>query len=103
MARRESWRIHLEKEVKVSCKGEICEGTVKNLSERGMFISIGNGSFPKGPELDIILSLNDSTLSIPVRLVRYERADNSNDGIGVELIDPPKQYKEFVDSLLYVV
>ena len=73
-------------------------GTVKNLSEKGMFINT-ELSFPIEQQLEILFFLNKKVLHLPVNIRSLNKSGEIYNGIGVELIDPPQDYIEFVSSL----
>jgi hypothetical protein len=73
-------------------------GTVKNLSEKGMFISTELG-FPLAPQLKILFFLEKGVLHLPVNVRSLNKSSEIYNGIGVELTNPPQDYIEFVSSL----
>ena len=73
-------------------------GTVTNLSEKGMFIST-KVSFPMQPQLKILIPLKDEILRIPALVRSFGKSGNNYNGIGVELLNPSRDYLEFVGSL----
>ena len=73
-------------------------GTVKNLSEKGMFIST-ELSFPIKQQLEILLFLKKMVLHLPVNIRSLNKSGEIYNGIGLELINPPQDYIEFVSSL----
>ncbi len=73
-------------------------GTVTNLSEKGMFIST-KVSFPLEPQLRILMPLNKKFIRLPALIRSFGRSNNRFNGIGVELLGPPGDYLEFVNSL----
>lgn len=103
MARRATWRIPIQLNVRLIMGGKVSTGTVKNLSENGMFISADETDFDKDSECFISIPVDNETLNVPGKLVRIIRENNSHGGIGVELMDPPKKYLDFVENLLYVL
>jgi hypothetical protein len=74
-------------------------GTVSNLSEKGMFINVTEMTFPLDIQFEVMIPRKGQTLRIPVNLNRIEMSPDSQDGIGVELLNPPKEYLEFVKDL----
>ena len=73
-------------------------GTITNLSEKGMFIST-EVSFPLKPQLEILIPLKEELLNVPVKIRNFGKSGDTYNGIGVELINPPQNYIEFVDNL----
>ena len=86
-------------EVEFYCGSRVHNGTVINISEKGMFISTTEMSFPLESQLEVRLPFKDEILSLPVSLRRMEMSPDSHDGIGVEFVGPSEKYYEFVDSL----
>jgi Tfp pilus assembly protein PilZ len=78
-------------------------GNIKNLSEKGLFISTKTIYFPLDALLEISIPFKKRVLNLPAKISsiawRSVVSDNCCDGIGVELSDPPQEYLEFVDSL----
>jgi hypothetical protein len=78
-------------------------GTIKNISEKGMFISTKTPSFPLDSLLEIYIPFNNHVLFIPAKdstiVWRNILSDNSCDGIGIELSNPPWEYSEFIESV----
>ncbi len=75
-------------------------GIVTNLSENGMFIST-KVSFPVDSFFIAIILLDTHTISIPIKIRRTVRAvdqltGNGNSGLGVGLLNPSKEYLDFV-------
>jgi hypothetical protein len=78
-------------------------GTIKNLSENGMFISTNTTNFPLDSLLEIYIPFNTETLFLPAKFsnIAWRRIlpDDSCDSIGVELSNPPREYLELVENL----
>jgi hypothetical protein len=74
-------------------------GTVTDISKNGMFIKIKEMCFPFNSQLEILILLKKEVLKIPVKVSRIIKSTVLYDGIGVELINPPQNYVEFVDNL----
>ncbi len=75
-------------------------GIVTNLSENGMFIST-KVSFPVDSVFIAIILLDTHTISIPIKIKRTVRTaehltHNENSGLGVRLLNPSKEYLDFV-------
>ncbi len=81
------------------CFDEDNFGTVKNLSENGMFITSKKISFPLESQFEIFFPLKSKKLKIPVRVRRITKSNGYYDGIGVELLKPNQKYLTFVHKL----
>jgi hypothetical protein len=90
-------RIPVGEDVKI-CEGDLFfSGTVLNLSERGMFIGTR-----KYFQLDtiylIVMRLKNRLLKLPAVIKRSTGSTGYYDGIGVELVNPPLEYVQFVET-----
>ncbi|MDH3258961.1 MAG: PilZ domain-containing protein [Deltaproteobacteria bacterium] len=103
MAKRVTWRIPIRLNVKVRSEGRECTATVTNLSEYGMFISTDDSGLCEHSQCDIAIPVKEGTLHVPGKLVRRIKVDGGCEGIGIEIIDPPKKYLDYVENLLYVL
>ncbi len=101
MEKRAYSRIPVELDVRFyCCNGTYHSGTVTNLSEKGMFIRTKEMCFPFDSQLEIFIPLKkDEKLRVSVNLSRIIISPDSDDSIGVELPDPPREYLEFVKGL----
>jgi hypothetical protein len=41
---------------------------------------------------------NKKILTVPVKTIRVDKADETYNGIGVEILDPPEKYLDIVDN-----
>lgn len=98
MEKRTSERIVTNMEVNFNCGNSIRRGTVTNISERGMFIYT-NMKFPFDLSFDLHLNLENKVIRTPVTVKRITRTDNYYGGIGVELLNPSRNYLEFINRL----
>ena len=73
-------------------------GTVADLSENGMLINTRMCP-PVRARFDVVISLEDDILKIPVKVCRLVKKDDLFDAVGVEISNPPRRYLDFVDSL----
>lgn len=98
MEKRSSERIDTNVEVNFNCGNSIRHGTVTNLSARGMFIYT-KIEFPFDLSFDLHLNLENKMIRTPVTVKRIARTDNYYGGIGVELLNPSRNYLEFINRL----
>jgi Tfp pilus assembly protein PilZ len=88
--------------VKFLCGAEECRGISSNLSHSGLFIR-SRKNFKPGVPVKIVMEMDENqkiALSgVIVRQVnrKYGRSDN---GIGVEFDETPREYKELVELIL---
>ncbi|RJQ54615.1 MAG: PilZ domain-containing protein [Nitrospiraceae bacterium] len=74
-------------------------GTITNLSENGMFISMKKMMFPLDSKIEIIIPHEKKLLKVPVRVIRMTKSGNVFNGLGVELLVIHREYLEFINSL----
>jgi hypothetical protein len=99
MQRRAFERIPVNIYVRFCCGNDDYNGTVSNLSEKGMFIRTCNMCFPFDSEFNLFLPLEDELLNLPVKVRRITKTDDRYDGIGIELLNLPQRYLDYIESL----
>lgn len=76
-------------------------GTIKNLSEKGMFIRT-DCDIPENSLIEICIPYKKEVLYIPATAIkiawRKNICTNSYEGIGIELPHPPREYEAFIES-----
>jgi hypothetical protein len=98
MEKRTSGRIPKNLKVAFPCCNKLYAGTVTDLSESGMLIN-SDVNLPIKSKFDILMSIKKEILKIPAIFVRLEKEGKKYKGMGVKLLNPPKQYLEFVGDL----
>jgi hypothetical protein len=98
MDRRSFDRVDMSLPVKYVCDDILYSGTIKNISENGMFIKTGN-FLPCINWIEIFVPLEEEISKFFARIRRIEKIDDSNFSMGIELLDPPNKYVEFVSNL----
>jgi hypothetical protein len=94
--RRSSARVPVGEEVKI-CEGNLFfSGTALNISDNGMFIGTKK-HFPLETVSLIVMNMKDRLFKLPAKIKRSTLETGFYDGIGVELIDPPRDYLEFLN------
>ncbi len=76
----------------------IYTGTVTNLSENGMFIST-KVKFPVNSVFIMLMLINKHALKIPIKVRRTVSPENDyypDYGMGVELVNAPQNYLDYV-------
>lgn len=101
MAIRSSWRVPIHLNITFHSGGSTYAGTITNLSEDGIFISTSSLNVPPDSEFKISVPIERQTVNLPVKLVRAEKSNGHYSGIGVELINPPQLYLDYVDKLMF--
>jgi hypothetical protein len=98
MDKRTFKRIPANIKVKFFSGTTVHNGTITNLSEKGMFIST-EVSFPLKPQLEVLIPLKKELLKVPVEIRSFGMSDDMYSGIGVQLLKQSRNYLTFIDSL----
>lgn len=98
MDRRAFERIHTSIPVRYTFDERLYSGTIQNLSENGMFIKTGN-FLPCVNRLEVMVPLDEEISKFNACIRRIEKVDNANYSMGIELLDPPESYLQFVGNL----
>jgi len=102
MEKRQFQRLPVNLQSRLFYGNMVYTGVVTNLSESGMFIST-KVSFPMDSVFIAVILLNEHTMQVPIKIRRTVRSgDHSgspeDNGIGVGLLDPSREYLDFVSS-----
>jgi len=100
MDKRAFERIDTNIPVKYFCENMLYTGTIKNLSENGMYISTTN-FLPCIDKIEMIIPLKEAVTTFKSRIRRIERINESIFNIGVEILNPPESFIAFVAGLKY--
>jgi hypothetical protein len=100
--RRSSERIPVTVPARFFCGNKVYEGKVTDISENGMFVAT-DMRLPKNSRIDIMILVNNKVVTIPVSVKRTVNPDirqdmTSDSGVGVELVQVPQKYADFVKS-----
>lgn len=99
MQRRASKRIPAKVAVRFYCDNNEYIGNVTDLSRDGMFISTDNMCFPFSSEFKVAFPIETEVLNIHVLVRRITKTKDCYDGIGVKILNPPKNYLEYIESI----
>ncbi len=99
MQKRAFERIASNIDVSFFCYDTDYKGTIINISENGIFISTDKVSFPFDPEFDVIIPDKKNMLTVPVRVRRVTKSGDDFNGIGALILNPSRQYLDFVRDL----
>jgi Tfp pilus assembly protein PilZ len=77
-------------------------GIVTNISRNGMYIKTKE-SLPLTAEFNVLITFievpwNEIVLTVSVKKIRVDKADEQYNGMGVKVLDPPKKYLDIVDN-----
>jgi hypothetical protein len=82
---------------------KLYNGTINNLSEKGMHIRTKTVLFPLDSLLEISIPSEGGVISLPAKVSnivwRNVLPDNTCDSMGVELSNPPPEYLDLVARL----
>lgn len=100
MEKRAFERIKTNIPVTYYCEQMLYTGLIKNLSENGMYISTTN-FLPCKDKIEMIIPLKKAVTTFKSRIRRIKRINESRFYIGVEILNPPASFIEFVADLKY--
>jgi len=88
---------------RISCT-ENCSVFIENLSESGIYMitAPNNHDYVPGTEVDLELELNNGNiinLNCHVKWAIDNSLEDRTNSVGLEIIDPPSEYKEFLKTL----
>ncbi len=105
MERRRSRRVTVNlKAERISCT-ENCSVFIENLSKSGIsMISVAenNKHYVPGSEIDLELEMSNGetiNLNCNVKWAYENSPEDSSNNVGLEIVDPPKDYLEFINAL----
>jgi hypothetical protein len=96
-------RIPVLIDVKINYDKSVYLGTLMNISESGMFIRTNKMPSQLQSQIEISILLNEEVICVSGKLVREENIRGYYNGIGVEVLNPPQNYMDFIDNLLTVL
>ncbi|MEW6599404.1 MAG: PilZ domain-containing protein [Nitrospirota bacterium] len=102
MDRRSFDRVATNLPVKYVCDDMLYSGTIRNISENGMYIKTSN-FLPCINWIEIFVPLQEEISRFFARIRRVEKIDDANYCMGIELLDPPRNYLAFVGNLKTLV
>ncbi len=102
MKKRAYKRIPTSINARFFCDGLFYPGTVTNLSENGMCIHT-RVCFPIDSMFDVLIPMKKEVLNVPVKISRIEKTEDFCDTMGVEVLNSPENYLEFVDNLRFAL
>jgi hypothetical protein len=82
------------------CGEDSYNATVTNCSENGLCINIDN-YLPCDLNVKLFMPIVKDVLRLNARTCRLEKTDDTHFTIGVELTEPPVQYKYYLDGLRF--
>lgn len=98
MEKRSCERIDANIEVRFSYGYMFYTGTIANLSQRGLFIRTKN-RLPDNAVLLILFRLENDLLKLLAKVRHSDKSNSKYEGMGIELLNPQKEYLNFMESL----
>lgn len=95
-------RISVNVEVEFFSNENLYCGTVRNISEKGMFIKTKRIYFPFDMQFEMRIPWEEKIVCLPVNLNRMSTSPDSSDALAVEISEPSLQYLEFLRNLRVV-
>lgn len=89
---------------RLSCTRD-CSVFIENLSETGIYMTTApakNSDYVPGSEIDLELELSSGKvihLTCHVKWLIDNSPEDLTNSVGLEIIDPPAEYREFVQTL----
>ncbi len=99
MEKRTAERIPSNIDVRFCCYDREYRGTVTDISEMGMFISTKEMYLPFESKIKVFIPFKKEVFEVTVDFCRIIISPMFYTGIGVELLKPPGEYIELLDSL----
>ena len=97
MQQRKYKRIPVNIPLRLPCGRTFVPGTVKNLSETGLFVNT-ELSFPVESKMEVLMKLEDEILIVPIEIIRVLESDHKCTGMGARILNVPKKYEEFISN-----
>lgn len=98
MEKRTCERFPVEIDARFFCGNMFYSGTIFNLSTDGMYIKTKR-CFPSGTRLLTIIRNGKELLQIITKVKQLTRINGCYDGMHVEILNPSKNYLDYVNSL----
>ena len=98
MKKRSVERILADFEARFLWHDTVNSGTLVDLSENGMLITTA-ACPPMRARFEVTIPLEDEVLKIPVKVRRVVKKENVYEAVGLEVINPPRRYLEFIGAL----
>jgi c-di-GMP-binding flagellar brake protein YcgR len=98
MERRSHERIDANLAIKYYIENTLYAGTVENISENGMYFSTGN-FLPCKDKLEMLIPLKEEVSTCFVKIRRIVKVNDKKLKVGVEVLNPPASYREYVQNL----
>ncbi len=98
MRKRTYYKIPSPLKVRFFCSHSFCAGTATSLSKRNMVIET-KMALPLNGQFNVIICLREKLIKVPVKLKKMIGSNNSYDVMAVEILEPQKDYLDFVNSI----
>jgi hypothetical protein len=91
-------RIDVSVNAHICCEPYRYQSTITNMSEKGVCIHTAM-CFPIETQCKLFISGNDGWLEEQAFVKHITKTDGFHDSMGLELLNPSRQYREFVNTL----
>ncbi|MEW6600924.1 MAG: desulfoferrodoxin family protein [Nitrospirota bacterium] len=98
MKKRASERLAANLKADFFWSDKINSACIVDLSENGFLVKTDSCPSMK-TKFDLNITLTSGTLKIPVKVRRIVRNNNNCEAVGVEILTPPQEYLEYVESV----
>jgi hypothetical protein len=98
MDKREYKRIPTNQRAVLYCEEDSYHATVTNCSENGLCV-VADNYIPCDLKVKLFMPIVKDVLRLNARTCRLEKTDDTHFTIGVELTEPPVQYKHYLEEL----
>ncbi|MEN8262531.1 MAG: PilZ domain-containing protein [Nitrospirota bacterium] len=98
MEKRSFERIDTDVDVRFSYGYIFYTGSIKNLSERGLYIRTKN-CLPDNSLILIMFRVEDELLKILARVKRSTKSNRYNDSMGIAVLNPQRKYIDYVNNM----
>ena len=100
MAERSSFRISIRLSIRYAENGIFHNGIIKDISESGMFILSEQINHTENSTIKVELPVKNKHIHLSGKLARNFRSSVNKNGFGIMLIDPPREYFDYIEELL---
>ena len=109
MKNRSYERMPFELKVQFLYFNSMYHGTIKNISQNGMYIETNESQpfhskfdvhIPFRSKIKILINSNNNVLEVPARVKRLVKNGAAFTGMGVKLLNPSPNYMDFMSSLI---
>jgi hypothetical protein len=100
MERRASKRIPINVALTFFYENDLYSGIAQNVSEKGMYFSTPDVFLPHDSLIELIVPLKEKLMNVQIRVnrLKLKSADTVHFSMGADVLNPSKEYLDFVNS-----